>query len=146
MVIASYVLVLFDWGKVPALGLTLIPPAPYNAGAGMILCGAGVATAIWARRLLAGNWSGNITLKQDHELIQRGPYAWVRHPIYTGLLLMFAGSWLADGKLGALLGMSLASIVFFIKSRQEKALMLRHFPEQYAAYQMRTKRLVPFIF
>ena len=65
-----------------------------------ILCIAGLAFCVWARATLGRNWSGTITLKEGHELIERGPYRLVRHPIYTGLLAMFLATALAFGHLG----------------------------------------------
>src|SRR3954447_1688978 len=67
----------------------LVPCTDVIAGSGAVACVLGLAFCIWARVTLGRNWSGAVTLKEDHELIERGPYRWVRHPIYTGLLLMF---------------------------------------------------------
>src|SRR5579871_3841744 len=64
-----------------------VPYAYWPPTVGVVLTAAGLLFAIWARLTLGGNWSGIVTLKKDHELIIRGPYRWVRHPIYTGLLL-----------------------------------------------------------
>jgi protein-S-isoprenylcysteine O-methyltransferase Ste14 len=61
---------------------------------------AGLAQALWARVALGGNWSGQVTLKQKHELIRHGPYAHVRHPICSAILLMLLGTALAIGTLG----------------------------------------------
>ena len=57
-----------------------------------ILTGAGLIVALWARTILGTNWSSNVVLKEQHELIERGPYRFVRHPIYTGVLLMVLGT------------------------------------------------------
>jgi protein-S-isoprenylcysteine O-methyltransferase Ste14 len=143
MVITSYFLLFCGWRDVPFMGVTVIPRSSPAALIGMVVCVSGVLIAVWARYVLAGNWSGNITLKQDHELIERGPYAWVRHPIYTGIFLMFLRTAIASGGLGNVLGLLLISLAMIIKYRQEEALMLRHFPDQYPAYMRRTKRLIP---
>lgn len=68
------------------LGLRVIPYVDAIAWTGAVLCVAGLAFCIWARFTLGRNWSGVVTFKGGHELITRGPYALVRHPIYTGLL------------------------------------------------------------
>ena len=73
---------------------------------------AGVAFAVWARMLLAGNWSSDVTLKRDHELIVNGPYALVRHPIYTGILLALIGTALAIGEWRAALAVVLVTLAF----------------------------------
>jgi len=111
-----------------------------------LICVSGLVVAFWARATLAGNWSSNVTFKQNHELIQTGPYRWARHPIYTGLLLMALGTALLIGRLGSWLGLVLLTLGFWIKLKYEEELMLRHFPDTYPAYQKRVKALVPFLF
>jgi protein-S-isoprenylcysteine O-methyltransferase Ste14 len=69
----------------------------------------GVCFAVWARSHLGKYWSGRITLKEDHRVIQTGPYAWVRHPIYSGLLLALLGTVLTVGTLQACLGFARSS-------------------------------------
>jgi protein-S-isoprenylcysteine O-methyltransferase Ste14 len=111
-----------------------------------VLCILGTAFSIWARAVIGKNWSGRVTLKENHELVQRGPYRLVRHPIYTGLILMTLGTALLIGRYGALAGWIVLTLSFWIKSRQEESLMLHQFPAEYAAYRQRTKRLVPFVY
>ena len=110
------------------------------------LCMGGLAVAFWARATLADNWSSNVTFKQNHELIQTGPYRWARHPIYTGLLLMALGTALISARLGSWLGLLLMTLGFWIKLKYEEGLMLRHFPDTYPGYQKRVKALVPGLF
>jgi protein-S-isoprenylcysteine O-methyltransferase Ste14 len=142
--IFGYVLLAFaPWGSHDARLL------PHGAGwgpAGAALAVAGLAFCIWARRTLGGNWSGTVTLKQDHELIQQGPYRLVRNPIYTGMLVMLLGTALWVGRWSAAPALVLAVIGFVIKLRQEEAFMRRQFPEAYAAYSKRVKRLIPFVY
>jgi protein-S-isoprenylcysteine O-methyltransferase Ste14 len=107
---------------------------------------AGLGVAIWARMVLGRNWNGAVTFKEEHELIERGPYAFVRHPIYTGMLLMFLGTALATGTRAGLLGWPLLWLSFRIKYRQEEALMIGHFGDRYRAYRRRVRALVPFVF
>lgn len=123
----------------------IIPHVDALAWAGVALCIAGLAFCIWARFTLGRNWSGIVTLKGGHELITRGPYALVRHPIYTGLLTMFAATVIVLGHVGGIIAMPLVFAGIWIKLRHEEKLMLQKFPEQYAAYQRRVKRLIPFI-
>src|SRR5580704_2769248 len=80
------------------LGVLATYFVPHTLGVqwlGVAVMVAGLAFAVWARVHLGTNWSGTVTLKEGHELIRSGPYALVRHPIYTGLLLAFAGTALA---------------------------------------------------
>ena len=109
------------------------------------LCIAGLAFCVWARATLGRNWSGTITLKEGHELIERGPYRLVRHPIYTGLLAMFLATALAFGHLGGVVAVILAFASFWIKLSEEEKLMLQQFPDQYRSYQQRAKCIIPFV-
>ena len=87
-ILAAYFL-LTNGGRMPyPLNLRVGPHTAIVAWAGMILSVAGLGFAIWARVVIGRNWSGTITLKEDHQLIERGPYRLVRHPIYTGILSM----------------------------------------------------------
>jgi protein-S-isoprenylcysteine O-methyltransferase Ste14 len=108
-----------------------------------LLTVAGLAFTLWARATLGSNWSGMITFKEGHELIQRGPYAHVRHPIYSGLLLMGLGTAVASGRLGSFVLLGLWLLMFAIKAHFEEQLMTRHFPEAYSEYRRRVKALIP---
>lgn len=113
--------------------------------AGTVLCGLGVAIAIWARTCLGDNWGMPMTRREAPQLVTKGPYACVRHPIYTGILLGIVGTSLATSP-GMLLGWTAAAFLYFwISSIKEEQDMLRAFPEQYRAYMSRTRRLIPFI-
>ncbi|HZZ63782.1 MAG TPA: isoprenylcysteine carboxylmethyltransferase family protein [Roseiarcus sp.] len=127
------------------LDLRFVPFALWPVQLGAALTVAGVAFAIWARAMIAGNWSSSVTLKRDHELIVKGPYRMVRHPIYTGILLGLIGTALAVGEWRALLGVAIAAAAFWRKLRIEEAVMRRQFGEAYARYAKRTPALVPFL-
>ena len=105
----------------------------------------GLIVAIAARRTLARNWSGAVALKEDHELITRGPYKYVRHPIYTGMLLMILGTGLSVATLGACIGFFIILVGVLLKLRQEEALLTKHFAQGYLSYKKRTRTLIPFI-
>jgi protein-S-isoprenylcysteine O-methyltransferase len=107
---------------------------------------AGLLVTLWARVTLGANWSSNVTLKENHELIERGPYAYVRHPIYTGILLLILGAMIFDGSLSAILFLLFCMIGYWSKLKNEEKLMLEHFPDEYPKYKTRTKTLVPFLF
>jgi protein-S-isoprenylcysteine O-methyltransferase Ste14 len=113
---------------------------------GIILCAAGVAVSIWARRVLGGNWSGVVTLKENHELIRRGPYRLVRHPIYSGIILALIGTVLAAAPYvwGAVVVVILA-ISFKLRSLREEKLMLGQFPGDYEQYMKDVKSLIPHV-
>jgi len=106
---------------------------------------AGAAFTVWARIALGRNWSAEVTFKQDHELIEFGPYALVRHPIYTGLLVMALGTAISYGRtIGFALFFSLCGAVWW-KARQEERIMSTHFPDAYADYRMRVRAIIPFV-
>jgi protein-S-isoprenylcysteine O-methyltransferase Ste14 len=104
----------------------------------------GLFIAIWARVALGGNWSARVTLKEDHELIQRGPYRAVRHPIYSGVLLMILGTAVLVGRVGGFVALVICFCGFWLKLRREEALLTKHLPG-YSAYMRRTKALLPFV-
>jgi protein-S-isoprenylcysteine O-methyltransferase Ste14 len=106
---------------------------------------AGVAFTVWARITLGRNWSAEVTFKQGHELIESGPYALARHPIYTGLAAMGLGTAICDGRaIGFALVLSVLGGLWW-KSRQEERIMSRHFPDAYAAYRARVRAIIPFV-
>ena len=123
----------------------VIPHVEALAWTGVALCIAGLAFCIWARFTLGRNWSGVVTLKGGHELITSGPYALVRHPIYTGMLAMIVATALVLGHVAGIIGMPFVFVSFWMKLRCEEQLMLKKFPNEYAAYQQRVRRLIPFV-
>jgi len=145
LLVIGYVL-LVNGGRLPyPLNLRLIPKIEPAECAGIILCIAGLAFSFWARYTIGRNWSGTITFKENHELIERGPYRLTRHPIYTGLITMFVGTELVLGRVAGMIALAFVFLSFWIKLKEEEKLMLQQFPDQYAAYQKRVKRLVPFL-
>ncbi|MGC4029019.1 MAG: isoprenylcysteine carboxylmethyltransferase family protein [Steroidobacteraceae bacterium] len=97
-----------------------------------------------ARARIGRNWSGTVTLKQDYELIATGPYALVRHPIYTGLLLAIVGSALARDEWRGVLAMIIAWLAIWRKLRLEERWLQEQFGPSYAEYARRVPALVPF--
>jgi protein-S-isoprenylcysteine O-methyltransferase Ste14 len=122
----------------------MFPWAPWEFWTAAFVTTAGLAFSVWARLHIGRNWSGTVTLKQDHELIVTGPYAIVRHPIYTGLLTGIAGSALARGDWRAALALAIAWLALWRKFRLEERWLLELFGERYAAYRRRVPALVPY--
>jgi protein-S-isoprenylcysteine O-methyltransferase Ste14 len=127
------------------LGTRLVPDSPAIVLAGIIVTALGATVAVWARLKLGSNWSGTVTVKQDHELIRTGPYRVVRHPIYSGLLLAYLGTAIAIGEIRGLIGLILAFAGFWWKSRTEEAFMMAQFGLRYAQYRREVKALIPFL-
>ncbi|MDR3764233.1 MAG: isoprenylcysteine carboxylmethyltransferase family protein [Acidobacteriota bacterium] len=112
---------------------------------GAAITAAGLLFSVWARQVLGRNWSREVTVKQDHQLIVRGPYALARHPIYTGLLTAVLGSALAVGRWRALLGAALVFLALGLKLRLEERWMGEQFGAAYAVYRQRVRALIPFV-
>ncbi len=106
---------------------------------------AGLLFTVWARTTLGRNWSSEVTFKQDHELIESGPYALVRQPIYTGLIAMALGTMINYGRaVGLAVFIALCGALWW-KARQEERIMERHFLAAYADYRARVHAIVPFL-
>jgi protein-S-isoprenylcysteine O-methyltransferase Ste14 len=127
----------------PWLEGRLFPWAPWQFWVGAAVTAVGLLFTVWARVHIGLNWSGTVTIKQDHELIDTGPYALVRHPIYTGLLVAFVGSGLARGEWRSVLAVVIAWAALWRKLRLEERWMTERFGERYAAYRARVPALVP---
>jgi protein-S-isoprenylcysteine O-methyltransferase Ste14 len=132
--------------RAPALRLQLTPPDPLFGTIGVALNLAGVACAIWARLALGHNWSGLVMAVRDgHALVQTGPYAIMRHPIYTGLLAAILGTALTIGTLASWLAVAAGLAGILIRVKIEETLMAAEFGEAHAGYRERTKKLIPFV-
>jgi protein-S-isoprenylcysteine O-methyltransferase Ste14 len=127
------------------LGDRFLPLATWPFGVGAALTASGLLFTVWARRHLGANWSATVTIKESHELIVGGPYALVRHPIYTGILLAFMGSALAIGQWRGVLAVALAALAFWRKLRLEERWMQQQFGDAYRAYCRRVRALIPFV-
>jgi|SRR6185312_11067211 len=119
---------------------------PYGVQAiGVALTAFGVGFAVWARMTLGSNWGMPMTLRENPELVTGGPYAFVRHPIYTGIIFAMLGTALTVGAIWFFV-LVVAFGYFLISTHQEEKDMVQHFPDAYPAYRARTKRLIPFVY
>lgn len=112
--------------------------------AGVAMLAAGLGLAVWARLALGRNWGMPQSLKDEPELVTSGPYRWVRHPIYSGLLLALLGTTLAINVL-LLIAVLIAGVYFIHSARVEERLMTAAFPSVYPRYTRATKMLIPFV-
>jgi len=136
------------WGPRPRnsfLAERFLPAADWPFWLGLLMAVGGILVSVWARLTLGRNWSGTVTIKQDHELVTGGPYAIVRHPIYTGLLLAFIGSALARGEWRGILAVALVFVAFERKRRHEERWMREQFGAAYDAYAGRVAALIPYL-
>ncbi len=130
---------------IPPLDDRFVPRALWPPTLGVVVAYAGLLFCVWARLVIADNWSGDVQVKHDHELVVDGPYRWVRHPIYTGLLLMFAGTALGIGEWRGVLAVALVVFAFWRKLRIEEGVMRGAFGAAYDRYAERTPALIPFV-
>ena len=140
--------VLLLWG--PAIGpawlqARVVAAARWPLWTGAALVAAGLLFTVWARVHLGRNWSGIVTLKHDHELVTSGPYAIVRHPIYSGLLLAFIGSAIANGEWRGLVAVVVVAAALWRKLRLEERWMGEQFGTAYERYRRRVSALVPLV-
>ncbi|TAN06308.1 MAG: isoprenylcysteine carboxylmethyltransferase family protein [Rhodanobacteraceae bacterium] len=113
----------------------------YDTGLALVV--AGLAFAVWARIHLGGNWSGSVAVKNAHELIRTGPYRWVRHPIYTGMLCAILGTAIAQNQWRSWLALGLIWLALWRKWRLEERFMQATFGERYQAYRARVPAIIP---
>jgi protein-S-isoprenylcysteine O-methyltransferase Ste14 len=133
-------LIVWPQVQVPWLSDPLLPDVTARYWLAVVLAALGLGFTVWARVHLGKNWSGTVTQKQGHELIRSGPYAYVRHPIYTGLLAALLGSAIALGELRGFAGVLIVLASFWRKLR----IMRELFPGQYERYMAEVPALVPF--
>jgi protein-S-isoprenylcysteine O-methyltransferase Ste14 len=118
--------------------------SPVLQAVGVVLFLAGVGLAVWARIYLGRNWGMPMTRKDEPELVTSGPYRFVRHPIYSGLLLAVLGTVLATN-IAALIALVLLGAYFVYSATVEERVLSTSLPAAYPAYQARTKMVIPFV-
>jgi protein-S-isoprenylcysteine O-methyltransferase Ste14 len=145
--------------RIPLTGLTALSVAllirvfrggdlavhsPIVGAIGALIFVAGLGVAVWARIVLGRNWGMPMTQKAEPELVTSGPYRFVRHPIYSGLLLGILGTALATNLIGLLLTAILGAYFYYCASVEEKNLTTT-FPTAYPEYRTGTKMLIPYV-
>lgn len=128
------------WGW---LNYRFLPNGPAVWFLGLALTAIGIGISIWARLTLGANWSGVVTLKKDHELIRKGLYRWIRHPIYTGILLGMIGSAMIKGHLRGWLGFVIVLATFYFKARREERFLHQEFGSGFEEHTRSTGMFLP---
>ena len=129
-----------------ALTRSFLPDSPALAYSGLAVTAIGIAFAIWARFWLGENWSGTVTIKENHSLVKTGPYSIVRHPIYTGFLSALIGTILVYHEVRGLIALAFIMVMLLLKIRTEEQFMREQFGTEYVEYSRRVKTLVPFVY
>ena len=117
---------------------------PWLSAVGIVLFGAGLGFAVWARTHIGRNWGTPMSQKDDPELVTSGPYRLVRHPIYTGILVAGIGT-AVSLNWSWLIGVAMAGIYFVYSATVEERNLTEQFPDAYARYKRSTKMLLPFL-
>ncbi|HJZ64358.1 MAG TPA: isoprenylcysteine carboxylmethyltransferase family protein [Candidatus Acidoferrum sp.] len=125
------------------LGSRIVPDNSAVAAIGLLLTAVGLVFAVWARVALGANWSGIVMIKSGHNLIRRGPYRWIRHPIYTGLLASVVGTVLLQGEVRSLLGFAIILFALYRKAKREERFLSEEFGDSFAEHARRTGMFLP---
>jgi len=141
--IVGYVLLFSDIAAFGALGHRVFHRTYVIAFTGVALTWIGIAIALWARWHLGQYWSARITLKEDHKLIRTGPYAHLRHPIYSGIILAAGGGALAIDKWRCFAGVALIVLGYWTKARKEETMLAARFGEAFEEHCRHTGFLIP---
>jgi len=112
---------------------------------GTILTALGLLFALWARVHLGKYWSGQITLKQGHELIRTGPYRLARHPIYSGFILAALGSAITATTGDAFLGFAILAVTVLVKIHREEKVLTAEFGDTYRQFKTEVAMIVTFV-
>jgi protein-S-isoprenylcysteine O-methyltransferase Ste14 len=139
----TFVLLLSHWLRAGWLGRRFLPDTAIERAAGVPITAAGLLVCIWARRTLGEYWTDKVALKVDHQLIRRGPYAYLRHPIYSGVLLAIAGTALAIGEWRGLIALFLLGTNYFVKAKREEWLLAARFGDDFIEYKQQAGFLTP---
>jgi protein-S-isoprenylcysteine O-methyltransferase Ste14 len=141
--IVGYGLIFSGSTGIGFLGTRVLPRTMASVVAGVVLTWTGIGLAIWARYHLAEYWSARVTIKEGHQLIRTGPYARLRHPIYSGLILATFGSALAIDEWRCVLGLCLVLAGYCLKARKEEAMLSQQFGDAFREHQKHAGFLIP---
>jgi protein-S-isoprenylcysteine O-methyltransferase Ste14 len=136
---------IINWLSPALLSERIVPEGIGFTTAGLLITIAGLAFAVWARVHLGKNWSGMPTIREQHTLTRTGPYRFVRHPIYSGILLGLLGTAIGVGYFIIFCCVLLVLVLFVIKFRMEELFLEEEFGEEYAQFKREVKALIPYV-
>jgi len=141
--VAAYFLVARPEFRYGWLAARFVPDSPAIRWLGVAITAAGIGIALLARWHLGSNWSGVVTLKEGHELIRTGAYRFIRHPIYTGILIGLLGTFLEDGEVRSLLALAMVWLSFYVKARREESFLAQEFGPGFTEHLRHTGMFLP---
>ena len=136
-------LLLTEWFNRGFLGQRFVARIAVLEWFGVAVTACGASIAIWARSTLGSNWSDKVVLKVDHQLIRSGPYRYLRHPIYTGVLLAMVGTTLTNGRWRCVVALAVLSVNYFIKAKREEKILSARFGDAFAEHKRNTGFFLP---
>jgi protein-S-isoprenylcysteine O-methyltransferase Ste14 len=139
-------MLLYDWRIAAPLSARFIPDHCMASFTGLVIQAAGLGFALWAQKHLGSNWSAQVTLAEDHQLIRSGPYRIVRNPMYLGILAGMFGTAVVIGELRAFLAAAAVLAALLWKIKVEEEMLSRYFGEGYRTYKKDVKSIIPFIY
>lgn len=131
-----------DFG-VPGLSRRIFPDNPVLMLACVVVAILGLLFSVWARLALGSNWSGTVTIKANHQLIRRGPYRFIRHPIYTGMLAALLATAITQRMVTGLLGFAVVTVALYLKARREESFLSQEFGDAFAEHRQHTGMFLP---
>ena len=145
LLVGAITFALLFWSKlgVGFLGQRFVAPYLTVRACGFAIAVSGLALTAWARIHLGRNWSDKVVIQSDHELVRTGPYARIRHPIYSGVLLGITGTAFIVGEWRALCSLLIMSINYIIKAKREDKILAERFGEKFQSYQKDAGMLLP---
>jgi protein-S-isoprenylcysteine O-methyltransferase Ste14 len=138
-----FTMLLTDRLRIGPLAWRFVPEQSWTRWAGTAITAAGLAFSVWARHHLGEYWSDKVVLKVDHQLIRSGPYSFLRHPIYSGVLLAIAGSALAIGEWRGVVVLAVMTINYWVKASREDRILSGKFGDAFDEHRRQAGFLVP---
>lgn len=137
---------LLQFVSIPGLRWRFLPLAAWIPPAGLGLMTAATLFHVWARVHLGRNWTSEVAIQQDHQLVKSGPYRLVRHPVYTALIALSLGTAVVSGRIVSLLGATVFAVAYARKLRLEEGGLSAAFGAQWDEYRRRSWALIPWVF
>lgn len=139
----GFLLIFREGMALPWLGTAIFPDHPVLMLTCVVVTLLGLSFAVWARLALGSNWSGTVTIKAGHQLIRSGPYRFIRHPIYTGMLTALLATVITQRLVTGLLGFAIVLFALWRKAKREESFLSEEFGPAFDEHQKHTGMFLP---